>query len=273
MKKGIKARPHDIQRIVELFNPQLVEIHASSEDLMKSIDGEYKDIHLAVHLPEYNGDELLDASSPDETIRLKTSDFYQKAIDKARDWADKFKGTPKVIIHPGGWSNEPRPITERPALIEQLAKTMSEFNDKGVDLLVENMPPHPWFYGGQWACNIFMEPRECRDLCLGMGWGFCYDLCHAALWCASVKNTVTLDRYTEMIRPVLAHVHVSGAHGVDGEGIQIGEGDIDMTQSLLRIQSSSAAFVPEIWQGHKDDYAGFKIAWEKLYAILSAKTE
>lgn len=269
MKRGAKARPHDVVAVMDAMKPEILEIHASSQDLDKDIDGHW-DVPLVVHFPEYDGETLMDPASPREVDRLAASKFYERCLEVTRRWAPHFKGTPKAIIHPGGWSSEPLRVTDRPAIIDQLGKTMNELNATGVDFLIENMPPFPWFYGGQWNCNIFLEPRECRDICLGTGWGFALDVCHAALWCASVKNMVTLEEFVQIVSPVTAHVHISDARGVDGEGVQIGDGELDLKPILKRLNQRSIGVVPEIWLGHQDNFAGFKLAWERMNALVEA---
>lgn len=63
-----------------------------------------------------------------------------------------------------------------------------------------------------------------------------------------------------------AHIHMVDAEGVDGEGLQIGEGMVDfvMVAEVLDKLAPKASFIPEIWQGHKNDGAGFWIALDKL---------
>jgi len=65
------------------------------------------------------------------------------------------------------------------------------------------------------------------------------------------------------VAPLTAHLHIVDAEGVDGEGLQIGEGNIDfaMVAEVLDRLAPHASFIPEIWQGHKNDGAGF---WEAL---------
>jgi N-acetylneuraminate synthase len=60
------------------------------------------------------------------------------------------------------------------------------------------------------------------------------------------------------------------ASGVDGEGLQILDGEIDfrMLRRELRRVSPEASFIPEIWQGHKNDGAGFWRAFELLEPVL-----
>ena len=192
MYKGLKARPHDLDEVMKM-EPELIEIHASSEDLEKNIDKKY-DVKLAVHLPEYDGSELLDPASDDERERLKAVKFYNNALNKSREWGKNFRGLPtKVILHPGGWSIEPMKKYERKGLYDNLYRTIQDLNTADIDLLIENMPTFPWFYGGRWHCNIFMDPKECRDYALGWGVGICADICHSSLYCNHVKEIDPVD--------------------------------------------------------------------------------
>jgi N-acetylneuraminate synthase len=56
---------------------------------------------------------------------------------------------------------------------------------------------------------------------------------------------------------------------VDGEGLQIGDGEIDFVDlaGQLRELCPRASFVPEVWQGHKNAGEGF---WKAL-ALLEEK--
>ena len=56
------------------------------------------------------------------------------------------------------------------------------------------------------------------------------------------------------------------ALGVDGEGLQINEGDIDfaLVAAVFHEKCPKASFIPEIWQGHKNECKGFWIALERL---------
>ena len=63
-----------------------------------------------------------------------------------------------------------------------------------------------------------------------------------------------------------AHLHIVDAEGVDSEGLQIGEGttDFGMVAEMLNKECPKASFIPEIWQGHKNNGEGFWHALETL---------
>jgi N-acetylneuraminate synthase len=70
----------------------------------------------------------------------------------------------------------------------------------------------------------------------------------------------------EELAPVTAHLHIADASGVDGEGLQIGDGEIDfgvLMKKLAQIMPN-ASFIPEIWQGHKNKGQGFWVALDRL---------
>ena len=72
--------------------------------------------------------------------------------------------------------------------------------------------------------------------------------------------------YIKKIAPYTVHLHISDSHGTDGEGIQVGEGEIDFasTFKFLDKHCPKVSFIPEIWQGHKNFGSGFWYALNKL---------
>ena len=86
---------------------------------------------------------------------------------------------------------------------------------------------------------------------------------------ANYENTSFLN-FCEKVGPYTRHLHVADASGVDGEGLQIGEGDMDFPAiaAVLDRLAPKASFIPEIWQGHKNDGEGFWIAAERLEGLF-----
>ena len=84
------------------------------------------------------------------------------------------------------------------------------------------------------------------------------------MYCAHVG--MDLDDFTTIVAPVTAHIHVGDAAGVSGEGLQIGDGEIDFEtlSEALNSCDPNTSFIPEIWQGHKDGGEGFWDALERL---------
>lgn len=76
--------------------------------------------------------------------------------------------------------------------------------------------------------------------------------------------------YYQKIKKHVNYMHIVDAKDVDGEGVQIGSGDVPFEQlcDALNNDLPDIAFVPEVWQGHKDSGAGF---WDALYFLQNMK--
>ena len=56
--------------------------------------------------------------------------------------------------------------------------------------------------------------------------------------------------------PYVAHVHISDAVGLNGEGLQIYEGDVDFDSVMSLFKSYDFSWVTEIWSGHLHNGCG-----------------
>jgi N-acetylneuraminate synthase len=96
----------------------------------------------------------------------------------------------------------------------------------------------------------------------------CFDVSHSMLTCNYFKQD--FYEFAERIAPFTGHLHLGDALGVNGEGLQIGEGEMNFERlgKILNKGCPEATFIPEIWQGHKNGGEGFWFALEKLEGIL-----
>jgi N-acetylneuraminate synthase len=70
----------------------------------------------------------------------------------------------------------------------------------------------------------------------------------------------------ELLAPHAEHLHLVDATGVDGEGVQVGDGEVDWALLARQLDelAPGVSFIPEIWQGHVNEGEGFWIALERL---------
>jgi N-acetylneuraminate synthase len=96
----------------------------------------------------------------------------------------------------------------------------------------------------------------------------CFDVSHSKLACNFLK--IDFNEFSNQISPFTAHIHLGDAKGFNGEGLQIGDGEIDFKQlsHILGLNCPKASFIPEIWQGHKNHGEGFWIALNRLRNII-----
>lgn len=278
---GIPVRYHDLQTLRGMSNMDLLEIHLSYKDMELDfhdfIDAPL-DLGLVVHAPElFAGDHTLDLCSPDPDYRARSIRELQRVVDLTRELAGYFKRTavPPIVTNMGGFTaNAALQEAERRALYAEIEHSLSLLDLDGVEIIPQTMPPFPWHFGGQRFHNLFVDPEETRDFCVRNKMRVCFDVSHSKLAC--VQRSMSFHQFMELVAPHTAHYHLADAKGVDGEGLQVGEGEIDWKEvfDAMRCLSPEASFIPEIWQGHKNQGEGAWRALERLekYASLSTQS-
>ena len=268
---GVPVRYHDFQEYQQRVPADLFEFHLSYSDMDLNpgdyLSGTY-DCDFVVHAPElFAGSHLMDLASPDETYRRFSLTETQRVIDITRSLKKFFPKTqrPMIVANVGGFSMDaPLPAAEKQAYYERFAASLEELDSEGVELIPQTMAPFPWHFGGQRYQNLFVQLSEIQEWCSRLNLRMCYDVSHSSLTC----NHFGLDFYefTAGIAPHTAHLHLGDAKGVNGEGLQVGEGSLDFDRlgQLLGTGCPQASFIPEIWQGHKNGGEGFWIALERL---------
>ncbi|NMC15016.1 MAG: TIM barrel protein [Chloroflexi bacterium] len=260
MEYGFTVRFRDFDELL-VYNPKMLEFHFTDQDLDEHYPGNDFKFRMVVHAPEFWDRTLVDLCSTDEVQRIDSIALIQKAIDLTRKMAPHFVGKPKVVVHPGAMSLD-HPIKDHKTLYDNLRRSVEQIDFVGVDLLLENLPPRPWYFGGQWLTNAFMDSYEIRDFLEPLGLKMCFDTSHSKLYC----NWAHVDFYDQVkvILPYIGHLHLSDAAGLDGEGLQIGEGTIDWVHFFKIIGDYHDTMIPEIWRGHQRQGEGFLIAIQRL---------
>ncbi|MEW6715892.1 MAG: N-acetylneuraminate synthase family protein [Chloroflexota bacterium] len=260
MKWGFVVRFNDYKDVMK-YNPPILEFHFTDKDLDATYPGDDLNAELVIHAPEFWSNHLVDLCTFDEAHRQASIELLQKAINVTRKMAAHFVGTPKVVVHPGAASLD-HPIEDLQGLYDNLRRSVESLDCEGVELLLENLPPHPWYFGGQWLTNIFMDTYEIRKFLDTMGLKTCFDTSHNKLYC----NWAQTDffKQIEVILPYVSHLHLSDASGLDGEGLQIEEGTIDWVRFFKVAKDYHGTMIPEIWRGHQRGGEGFVVAINRL---------
>lgn len=272
---GVPVRYHDFWEYNARIKPDLFEFHLSYSDMELTPDDFLKGTYpcgFVVHAPElFANSRLMDLASPDEDYRAQSVIETQRVINITRDLKRFFPQTsrPMIVANIGGFTmDEPLPASVIQAYYERFAKSLSELDMDGVELIPQTMAPFPWHFGGQRYQNIFVRIDEIVGWCLKLKLRMCFDISHTRLTC----NHFGIDFYefAKKMAPLSAHLHLGDAQGLNGEGLQIGEGDIDFVRlgKILSTGCPDASFIPEIWQGHKNGGEGFWIALDKLEGTL-----
>jgi N-acetylneuraminate synthase len=257
---------------VAAWGPDLLEFHLTDYDLDH---GAPPDLplpgRLALHAPEYYAGMLLDLCALDEPARQASVQVMRRSLAVARELRGRFpehQGLVPVIVHPGGMSYE-EPALDPAALLANLGRSLDDLAaEPGVEILLENMPPFPWYFGGQWFHNVFVAPEEIAAFLTERGRRLCWDLSHAQLYCNLAGRDV-LD-HLRQLKPLIAHLHLADSSGTDAEALQFGEGMTDLPAVMRELADVAAPVIPEIWMGHLNGGEGFLVGLRRMKEAIEA---
>jgi sialic acid synthase SpsE/endonuclease IV len=273
---GIPVRFHDYENLISKSNFDFVEFHFSYQDLELSIPKYIsckQKIGLAVHSPElFPRDHILNLCSEDTDYRSHSIERLEQVIKKTRELKKFFPNANQstlIVVNTGGFSKTGfLSLDKKPLMYKSVAESLNSIDQAGVELVIQTMPPFPWHFGGQSYHNIFVDPEEIAEFCEKENRRICLDISHSQMACKYYHWSL-LD-FVKEVGKYTAHLHVSDALGVDGEGVQMGHGDIDfpILWNCLDEFAPNVQFIPEVWQGHKQSGSGFWAALEYLEGIL-----
>jgi sialic acid synthase SpsE/sugar phosphate isomerase/epimerase len=270
-KFGIPVRYHDLSDLARKSNFDLLEFHLSYMDLDIHLEDyfhsdQYGD--LVVHAPElFKGEHILDLCSLDSEYRNLSISYLKEVIEvtkKIKKWFPQSQ-KPRIVINAGGFTQDaPLEKSEKKLRYQLVEESLGKLKDPDVQIIPQTMPPFPWHFGGQRFQNLFVDANETADFCTRNNMQICLDISHSKLACNHYGWS--FSEFLQKIGLHVSHMHVADAAGVDGEGLQVGAGDIDFFSmaNILNKYAPDASFIPEVWQGHKDSGAGFFIALERL---------
>ena len=270
---GLPVRFHDFRALLEVAEPDFLEFHQSAKDMDLEIDqffetGEKLPQFFTVHAPDlYPGDFLIDLASPDEAIWERSIREVQRVVDLTRDLRKHFtcEQDPIVIITMGGFLPDRHlRAEERYPLYERVQQGLERVDEEGVRLTAQTLPPFPWLMGGQQFHNLFVEPEDTVWFCETYNRRLTLDVSHSKL--AANFYHRPFSEYLDAMGPHTEHLHIVDSVGVDGEGVQVGEGEVDfkdLAERMARL-APAAPFIPEIWMGHVNNGEGFFTALDRL---------
>ncbi|CUR57560.1 conserved hypothetical protein [metagenome] len=278
---GLAVRYHDIDAMTQDTTPDFLEFHFSYKDLdlpVAEVFAKYDGglpMGFTTHSPDlFAGDFLLNLASEDDAHWERSIRELQRVVDTTREMQQHFtKGAdakadsegPVIVASLGGFTTDAFVApAERERMYARVAAGLARVDDSGVRLCAQTLPPYPWYMGGQLYCNLFVDPRDTAEFAARYDRRLCFDVSHSKL--SANYLGMSFAEATDLLAPHTEHLHLVDATGVDGEGVQVGDGEIDwaVLAQQLDAMSPGVSFIPEIWQGHVNDGEGFWIALERL---------
>ncbi|MDO4252722.1 MAG: N-acetylneuraminate synthase family protein [Rothia sp. (in: high G+C Gram-positive bacteria)] len=268
---GLPVRYHDYKPLIQEAQPDFLEFHFSYKDLEIDIDDVFDkrlNMGFTTHLPDlFAGDFLVDLASADQQVWERSIAEVQRTINITRDLTRYFtlEDDPIMVVTMGGFTKDAHiPAPARAQKYERIGQALTRLDSKGVRLAAQTLPPYPWLMGGQQYHNLFLDPADTAEFSDTYSTALCLDISHTMLAANFLK--IPLSEAVETLAPRSIHLHLVDGTGVDGEGVQVGEGEVDwaaLGQQLRRL-SPDSSFIPEIWQGHINNGEGFFTALDRL---------
>ena len=268
---GLPVRYHDFITMAKMVPAQLLEFHFSFWDLEEDPADHFTtplEHQLIVHAPEiFSGSYLLNLAASDKNEAQAGIKKIQQVVDVTRSMKPFFPNTesPLIIANVGGFTETGFvDDSTRTEMYLRLAENLTKVDTEGVEIIPQTMPPFPWLFGGQRHHNLFVNADEIVEFCVKNNFRVCLDVSHSKLACTHFQHSFA--SFIKTVAPFSAHLHLADAAGVDDEGLQVSEGDIDWAElsAWLDQHAPGVSFIPEIWQGHKDVGSGFWLALSRL---------
>lgn len=275
---GLAVRYHDIATMTRDCTPDFLEFHFSYKDLEidpATVFDRPLEMGFTTHSPDlFAGDFLLNLASDDDAHWERSIAELQRVIDLTRELKQYFTGStgpadtaegPVVVASLGGFTKDGFVPAERlESMYARVAAGLDRVDDSGVRLCAQTLPPYPWYLGGQLFCNLFVGAAGTAAFAERCHRRLCLDVSHAKL--AATFHHEPFSETVRLLAPHAHHLHLVDATGVDGEGVQVGEGEVDWPVLAAQLDelAPGVSFIPEIWQGHVNDGEGFWIALDRL---------
>ncbi len=255
---ALPVRLHDLKGIEEQFPIGAFEFHLSFQEVLSEID--YSVINpsnrYSVHLPDYiNSRQLMDPFSADDNQRKLSINVLERTVLFAKRLQDL---TGKKVPIVGSFSIV---HVDRANFFKDYSELLKGFLNQGVELVPQWLPPIAWYFGGSVKLNIMNEMSDV-DLIKKHNIGICMDICHMILG----RNyfNFSSDEVMNTLSQNIRHIHIADAAGIDGEGFDIGDGELENLPLIRKSLDYDCMKVIEVWQGHLDNGSGFKKAIVKL---------
>ena len=260
-KISLPARFHDYQSIKQEIPLENFELHLSHKDVDKIED--FKILSqfdkFSIHLPDYiNSTILFDPFAKDLFIKEASIKIMSKTVKFAEKLQSKTNSQVPIV---GSFSQLKN---DRNLYYQEIISMQKSFLDRGLVVLPQWLPPYAWYFGGTVKLNIMNDVKD-LEIITEQGIAICTDLSHLIL-SANYSKINVFDMYTKLV-DTTKHLHLAGASGIDGEGLYFNNLSPDELMMFKHALKTEYAKVLEVWQGHLDNFEGFKLGIKQLSEV------
>ena len=268
-KISIPIRPSDYKLINNIFGINNYEFHLSFNDVLnfdlEKMDKNFiKSRKFTVHGPDYcDSNNILDIYSKNKAIKNKSLKIFNKCIQICK-YLETSSGSKVFLIQ--SFSSDDKNLDLEKRYMDIKYTIIKYYKKNKITILPQWLPPIAWYFGGSSAMTLFCNPEDLQIIDK-LKIKICLDLSHFILSCNFKK--VNLTSMLKKYKNLFEHYHIADASGIDGEGLEIGEGDLlKYKKMLINIMNNNKIKVLESWQGHLNRGLIFKKEISKLEKII-----
>ena len=269
---SLPIRPQDWRDVMAEIPLRNYEFHLSFSDVAGLVefpfdalfDASSAKAEFSVHAPDYlDAYRLLNPFSEDRETRQKSQGLLQSVGDFALELAHR-QGSEVTIV-----SSLSQFLGSRDDFFVRVGELFGDIHKPGVRFSLQWLPPYAWYFGGSFPLHLVnsradLEPIRQAEIPITL------DTSHLLM--GANAGTYQVEEVLEALGANIAHIHVSGADGVDGEGSTFPTSalEFDVLNWILERRFRETPKVLEAWQGHLNGFAGFK---EAIISIADAAVD
>ena len=261
-KLSIPIRFHDMEYIFDQFNIKNYEFHLSYKDvesisntLLESKRKLFENKVFSYHLPDYiNSYQLFDPLSKSKQIRMESKKILNNVIQISKI-ASNDNQTTTIFVSSLSQNN----YEDKETFFSKLKDFIDElYQSSNILFLPQWLPKKAWYFGGAYDINLF-STYEDIELIKKYNLQICLDIAHLIMSANSAEEDWKL--WHKKLKEYTKHYHLSDSYGTDGEGVDFGKGELGDPKKII---SENKVKVLEVWQGHLNEFEGFKSAVKRL---------
>ena len=275
---GIPVRYHDIRDLSKIFIFPMLEFHMSDRDLRldpdRYLDKKFIETNMIVHgIEQFEDGFIFDLASHDEDIIKRSLEEIERLNNHINKLKKYFKNEKiPVVINLGGHSDYKfNDLNIADKKLNNVIKNFEIIRNKYplLEFLPQTMPPYPWHQGGRSYHNILTNYKYIEKFLSLTDSDICLDVSHTYL-SANFWGEDFID-YIKLLGNRIKHIHLADASGINGEGLEIGDGTINFKSfhETIKTYTKKCFLVPEIWQGHMNNGIKFFNALNRFNEIIN----
>jgi N-acetylneuraminate synthase len=261
---SLPVRMHDFAEIKRIFEISNFEFHLSYKELggKLALPKDLAGNKFTLHLPDYcSSHSIIDPFSGDSGIRSESLRLINNGIDFANRLEESTGHQVEIV---GSFSKHAGTDPDFYTLFKDFLDT---FVANRAKLSLQWLPPIAWYFGGSVRLDV-MNNLSAVNRILETDLPIVLDTSH--LFLGSEYFGFDSKKVIAELSNQISWYHISAASGIDGEGNDFLGMSPEQGSVIKKSIQSAKPKVVEVWQGHLNNFEGFRLAIRDLYSLVNS---